>query len=760
MLLRNASYPTFGKPTDGLGLGPEMVSHDHGSTAISGVVYYAAEQFPEPWRGTIFIGNVVTNRINHDRIDWHGSTPRGVLQPDFLTSDDPWFRPVDLELGPDGALYVADFYNRIIGHYEVPLDHPGRDRERGRIWRIVYKGTDGKGDVPPTPNLASADVAALIKAISDPNLAVRTLAVNQLVSRGGTEVISRLKAETAATAPETAQIQALWALARLGSLDEETLKEAMKSERRDVRVHARTIVAEQSNPAPSILSVARDGLKDGDGFVRRASADALGRHPEAENVRALLDARHAAPADDAQLVHMIRMALRDQFVMAVKWPEIGDKSYTEADFLSLADVAMGTGSEDSARFVLAVIGRYPPSGQTLLTRIHHVSRYGSDTTRTELVAYARGLDSRDAVRQAEMIKEIYAGLQERGAPIGPALRTWAMLASDALITSGKADRVSLGAGLIGSMGLIEKKQDLLAVCTIPKAADASRIAAVNALAGLAPKDAAADLGPLLADPLTSPAVAEATALALSRTNQDSARARLVELLPVASSRLQTTIAAALGASRPGTEALLKAIEMGKASPRLLQERSVRVYVDGSGVPDLARRIEALTAGFPAAEAKVAQLIDQRRSAFAKSSGDVARGEKVFVTNCASCHQIAGQGARIGPQLDGIGVRGTDRLMEDVLDPNRNIDQAFRLTTLALNNGQVLSGLLLREEGDVLVIADNQGKEVRVSRGTVEARKTSPISPMPADFGEKIAEPDFLDLLKYLASRQEAKAPRN
>ena len=140
MLLRNASYPTFGKPTDGLGLGPEMVSHDHGSTAISGVVYYAAEQFPEPWRGTVFIGNVVTNRINHDTIEWHGSTPRGVLQPDFLKSDDPWFRPVDLKLGPDGALYVADFYNKIIGHYEVPLDHPGRDRERGRIWRIVYKG--------------------------------------------------------------------------------------------------------------------------------------------------------------------------------------------------------------------------------------------------------------------------------------------------------------------------------------------------------------------------------------------------------------------------------------------------------------------------------------------------------------------------------------------------------------------------------------------------------------------------------------------
>ncbi len=143
-LIRGAWYPSFGKPDDGVGFGPEMVTHDHGSTGIGGISFYAADQFPEAYRGTVFLGNVVTNRINHDRIEWHGSSPKGIEQPDFVWSEDNWFRPVDIELGPDGALYVADFYNRIIGHYEVPLTHPGRDRERGRIWRIVYKGTDGK----------------------------------------------------------------------------------------------------------------------------------------------------------------------------------------------------------------------------------------------------------------------------------------------------------------------------------------------------------------------------------------------------------------------------------------------------------------------------------------------------------------------------------------------------------------------------------------------------------------------------------------
>ena len=145
-LLRGAYYPSFGTPDDGLGFGPEMMTHDHGSTAIDAAIFYAAENFPAAYRGTVYVGNVVTNRINHDRLEWHGSSPKAIPQEDFLWSEDNWFRPVDMEIGPDGALYVADFYNRIIGHYEVPLTHPGRDRERGRIWRIVYRGLDGKGE--------------------------------------------------------------------------------------------------------------------------------------------------------------------------------------------------------------------------------------------------------------------------------------------------------------------------------------------------------------------------------------------------------------------------------------------------------------------------------------------------------------------------------------------------------------------------------------------------------------------------------------
>ena len=170
------------------GSGPRWSIMIMARRASPALTYYAADQFPEAYRGTIFVGNVVTNRINHDKVEWHGSTPKGIEQPDFVWSEDNWFRPVDIELGPDGALYIADFYNRIIGHYEVPLTHPGRDRKSGRIWRIVYRGPDGK--LPPPPgqvDRTKSTVEQLANDLGDPNLAVRISASNQLVERGGKE---------------------------------------------------------------------------------------------------------------------------------------------------------------------------------------------------------------------------------------------------------------------------------------------------------------------------------------------------------------------------------------------------------------------------------------------------------------------------------------------------------------------------------------------------------------------------------------------
>lgn len=249
MLLRGGYYEGIGKQHDGLGFAPRITDDDHGSSAIAGIAYYADEKFPEEYRGNLFNGNPVTQRINRDKLEWHGSTPRAIRQPDFLTCDDPWFRPVQVKLGPDGALWIADFYNPIIGHYEVPLLDPRRDHKHGRIWRVVYVGekktpaaaADAATQKVIAPHdLTGLDTAGLIKKLADPNLEVRRLATNELVDRLGEKALDRLKATLDAekdlanggapafsTPPQILpKAHAIWAIERLGGFTEQQLLES------------------------------------------------------------------------------------------------------------------------------------------------------------------------------------------------------------------------------------------------------------------------------------------------------------------------------------------------------------------------------------------------------------------------------------------------------------------------------------------------------------------------------------------------------
>ena len=772
LLLRGAHYPSFGKPDDGLGFGPEMVTHDHGSTAIDAALYYAAEQFPVAYRDTLFVGNVVTNRINHDRIEWHGSSPRGIAQPDFLVSDDPWFRPVSMQVGPDGALYVADFYNRIIGHYEVPLTHPGRDRTRGRIWRIVYKGPEPHAEpVAPRADWTKATVAELIEDLGHPNLVVRMKATNQLVNRGGDEVVKALRAKTepiasgsGGTTGDWSRVHALWALQRLGAMDEGLVVGASSHDRPEVRVHALRVMAEGPNLPEASRKRAVECLNDADSLVRRAAADALGQHPSPANIRPLLERRKAVPADDSHLLHVVRMALRNQLLPPENWKGVPGPDWQEWDYRWTAEVAIGIPTVESARYLIGHIRRWPEPQEWLSRFIKQTARYGNQETDAALAAFTRGDRPNDLGHQAALFKAIQQGKQERGAQLDDAARALAVELVGKLLRSGSEGEIQAGMELAGGLMLGEARDALVAIVEDPRAPEARRATAMGVLAGIDPGRAIGPLAAVLANSAVAVAVREPAANTLAKINQPESRAELLKALPAAPGRLQAAIALGLAASPQGADELLKAVGAGKASARLLQEQAVALRLDEAKVPNLKERVAGLLKDLPPANQAVNELIDRRRAAVAAGKADGSAGAQVFTKFCAACHQVGGQGARIGPQLDGVGLRGTDRLMEDILDPNRNVDQAFRTTILALDDGQVVSGLLLREDGDVLVLADAQGKEVRVPKGKVEARSASQISPMPADFGAQVPEADFLNLIAYLLAQrpplgESARAPR-
>jgi putative heme-binding domain-containing protein len=764
MLLRGAYYPSFGKAHDGLGFGPTMIGHDHGSTGIGGIAYYAAEQFPPEYRDTILIGNPVTGRVNHDRLKSHGSTYEAIELPDFITCDDPWFRPVNLQVGPDGALYVADFYNRIIGHYEVPLEHPGRDRTRGRIWRVVYTGKGVEtgvdkpaGTAPPIgPDISQAPLRRLLDLLGDPNLAIRAAATHELVDRVGPSAVEPLRALLASPNSTAWQrLHGMWALEQLGGLEPATIDTLARASDRAVRVHVMKLLAERAWDDSPLL---RAAISDPDPFVRRAAADALGRHPRIQNVKPLLALWASTPADDTHLVHVARMALRNQLLKSGLYAELSPVVGDDRDSLDrLANVSLGVPNADSAAFVWQQL-RGQPAGPERETYLHHVARHIAAETLGEVYAVVSGWKDLSVPQQSSVIRALGRAAEERGEALPADVTAWATRLADECLAAGDEARVRSG---------IELARDLrLAVFDkLARAArwdarfDGLRVAAIDACVA---NDAARSI-PLLTGILGNAgepmALRQHSAAALARINDDRSRGQLVKQLQAAPERLSIEIAAALADSPQGAESLLAAVESGKASPRLLQENNVARRLSIRRIDGLVDRMARLTAGLPPPDARLRELIDARRGLVSAGKPDLVLGAAVFEKHCANCHRIGQRGAKIGPNLDGVGIRGVDRLLEDILDPSRNVDQAFRTTQIVSTDGRIVSGLALREEGEVLVLADAQGKEVRVPKDQIDQRAVSPLSVMPSNVPDLVSEADFVHLVGYLLAQRVPEAPK-
>ena len=242
---------------------------------------------------------------------------------------------------------------------------------------------------------------------------------------------------------------------------------------------------------------------------------------------------------------------------------------------------------------------------------------------------------------------------------------------------------------------------------------------------------------------------------------------LVAVVQAIPERLQLRMAESLASDATGADALLLLAKEGHVSPRLLTRPTVKQRLDALKSETLTKQVADLTANLPDEDAALRKLIEQRRGVFlaAQSDADAAKrpsldaGAALFTKHCAVCHQVAGKGTILGPQLDGIGQRGLERVLEDVLDPNRNVDVNFRTTTLVTKDGKIFSGLSRREEGATLVLADNKGKEFIVPLADIDERVKSNLSLMPANVAEIFNEREFLDLVSYLLSQRQKVEPK-
>ena len=1045
-LIHDAYYPSFGKPHDGMGFAPTVIRHTHNSSGLCGIVFNQDNHWPAEFRDNIFIGNVVTSRVNRDKIRWRGSSPKGTKLPDLVRTADPWFRPVNLQFGPDGALYIADFYNRIIGHYEVRLDHPGRDREMGRIWRLVYDGPNAE-PLPKPVNLPGATLGQAISELANPLLSRRMTATDYLADDVGQRAAEPLgQAMVRAGAAPELRAHGAWVLHRLGQLDEATQLRLANDNSELVRVHARRIAAAQKNWPPKTESIVLAGLHDDSPQVRRAAADALARQPRAGHIRPLLTALGQAPATDGHLRHALRIALRNN-LRAVDHPgKFADLKDDSASLRELMSVALSVNSPFVASLLLAnlhdagiergqltvylrhIARNAPPEGLDRLAAVVQKQFPGSLDFQSELLLaindgiVQRGLTpergvlgwaenlagqllaaaepagmhwvaepakgvppseipwvvqtrsipakppkwkkhphpehptaspwvsqvraSSDGVAATRYITSLPPGGESltgvlrsvpfampaeltffinghRGFPNDPAhdknfvrlvdaktggelhrvypprndtgvpvrwqldrprevyievvdgdtgaafawlgvvrfnvglelFRQAKFLSSQApggdhltgvlrsrefavpgrlrFLLAGHSGRlgkppsrkkyvqlVEAGSGRIlqktgcssgetaqeivwdlsafagrrvrleivdrdtaGGFAWVAAggfeppiaplptmaprrlaKRQLAAaqivrdlklttvldgaarLATDPFAVTAAREMAVSAILGQGNASQRSRVAAILED--GSQPESLRLAVANGGAHLPVVRAHLAKALGQAPADLQLQFARALARNRPGAKALLGSVESGLAPAGLLLDPQIK-----SSFPEAAAgRVAALTADLPKPNANRERLIAERVAAFRETGGDTASGRTTFATFCAACHQKGGQGGSIGPQLDGVSNRGVERLVEDILDPNRNVDVAFRYSIVKLKNGQTVLGLKRREVGESIVFADLAGAESSIAKADIVSQEQTTRSLMPEAIGQAIPPADFRDMLEFLLAK--------
>lgn len=905
-LLRGAKYPHFGAKPDALGFGPTMINHNHGSTGICGPAYYAAEHFPQAYRDNLFICNPVSQVIHRDQLKQFGSTYQVDTQPDMVRCDDTWFRPVDVIMGPDGALYVADFYNPIIGHYESPLDHPDRDRTHGRVWRIVYSGDDDSSQpLASATDLTTQSVSELVAQLDSTNLLVRTKATNLLVSQYSDAAVLIIESIRDQASPRQLA-HALWVLERIKGLTKDEIERFAGHSDRLVRVHLIKALAEREVWTEMDYGIVREALKDRDAFVVRAAVDALGRHPDAANVRPILLAWKQNPAEDTHLDYVIRLALREHFRSAELVALLGSHKWSDEEAGQLTSIAKVSETEPAAQWlilrtdsssidweILRRVARQAASlnDSRMLERIVELTKDSpawsqlsvlSQFSHAEQEAGRRAFDNPLARAWAERLWSVLSAelaspeawtLHPIRGEAALAINPWAL--RDRTTTSGETrsflDSIVHGEqqtgilrsrsfplpkeiqfwlcgqdGLPGAKSpesnlirvLLADGNQVIAQQTVPRNDVASHYAlstgehagkpgyvevvdgnSAAAYAWIAVRDfspevpalplqetgaSKADLlqmvrdfrltsaesrlvefladstldwesrisiaetlqqlgrGDVLSDNLVNwllktdlvPSQRQRTIQLLGRQTNAKVLRSLVEQLKNSTTEQQSEFAFALGNSKEGISALLDAIEHGKASPYVLQnpkwQQETAAVVQSSG---LQERIAKLTSGLPSLSDQEQVTIEKIRAIYTSSQPSVEAGAKSFEKRCAACHKIGDQGNLIGPQLDGIGNRPLERIVEDILAPSRNVDAAFKTVLIQTIDGQVVSGLPRREEGEVLVLANAEGKEVRIPQSDIELRKQSPLSLMPGNFVEQIPQSELLDLLRFLETQK-------
>ena len=699
-------------------------------TSACGIAVYSAGLFPAPYDQASFVADPAHNLVHCDLLKAGGVTLRASRVQDeaeFLASTDHWFRPVFVYVGPDGALYVVDYYRRIIEHPEWMSDEyhdPGRGPEdlyeggrHGRIYRIT---PESENPAPWNPSLAlgPASDRELVESLDHPNGWWRNHAQRMLVDRRSREAVESLREMLGSSPTPDTRLHALWTLEGLGALRSSDVQVALKDPESGVRENAIRLAESRLDQAPALAQDLLAMTGDAHPAVRFQLLCTLG----------WLDSPSARRARR-------QLLLQD---MEDPWVQLAALSASAPRPLELLELAVsefsGSASKQRVGFfrqIGTLVGAAgdPSALRRIFERVSRRDKPASDWWRAAaLEGLARGIR------------------RESGDDRTPGVSTGRLLklaeSSSPLLRSAALQLLDLAPKPLSRVGKSLPNR-VLARIGDRTSAPALRADSVRLLALLDGKSRF-DLWAGLLDPREPEPVQVAAVRALAQTEGDGAGKLLI------SKWREMTADVRLGAtstllSRPETvELLLTSIENEDVPFWTISQRHksrLVMHPDPTvraRVHDVMRKLEG----------RRLAALEQYRAALGVA-GEPARGAAVFEKNCEKCHEIEGADAGFGPDLGSVRHRSRQELLADIMLPSRAIADNYQLYVVELNNGVLQEGVIASQSPVSVTLRREDGSETSIPRENIRAMFVSSVSGMPEGLEEEISVAEMADLLSFL-----------
>jgi putative membrane-bound dehydrogenase-like protein len=685
-----------------------------GGHVTPGGIIYKGDAFPERFRGAFIGGNLLSNAVYWHDLGRAGSTFDARHGGTLLDAHDTWFRPVDLLTGPDGAVYVVDWYDRRASHLD-PRDN--WDRSNGRIYRVAPIGTT------PAPKFdlskrTSAELVALRESRNDWYVAEgRRILADRRDPSVGPALAESLRAER----DEVRALRDLWALYVSVGLDRRLADEVLDHPVAGVRRWTIRLLGDD-RVMDAALRRKLEGLaaQESDSMVRSQLASSCQRW-RASDALPLIDGLTARgeDVDDPQIPLLIWWAIerqaRDDRAAVVDLfasPLRQRRPMVERHLLErLARLLALGGTDSDFRACARLLGAAP--GPAQIERLMAGIEKGLEGRRLDAVPEPLQVSLKARWSESNHSPTLIRFAARLGSP--EAFR--AALARIADVGAPDGDRVAL-IGLVGQLGKPEAVDALLALVR-PEERPEVRQAALAALGGFATPKVANVL--LERYPKLDPASRDRVRDLLSRRKDSAFR-------------------------------LLDAVAAGTIAVRDLPTQQVLQMAQFHD-PKLDARIEAVWGRIPRSNSpEKAERIAHIRGILPEGDkGDPARGRKVFRDTCATCHRLFGEGGAIGPDLSGAERGNLDFLLTSVVDPGALIRKEYEAQTIATTDGRVLTGLVVEENDRALTLLDSKQQKIVVPRSDIDERQPSPVSFMPEGLLDPLRDDQVRDLFRYLQS---------